>query len=51
MTYALGRGLEAYDKPTVDTIVNGLKSDNYRILTLIDAVIGSKPFQMKDGED
>jgi hypothetical protein len=47
LTYALGRGLEAYDAPTVRTILRETAKDNYRLAALIGAVINSKPFQMR----
>jgi hypothetical protein len=47
LTYALGRGLEAYDKPTVRSIMRKAAADNYRLPALITAVVESKPFQMR----
>lgn len=47
LTYALGRGLEAYDAPTVRAIMRETAKDNYRLSALIGAVINSKPFQMR----
>ncbi|CAN5507489.1 DUF1592 domain-containing protein [soil metagenome] len=47
LTYALGRGLEYYDKCAVDTIVAALARDNFRFSTLLDEVIKSEPFQMR----
>lgn len=47
MTYALGRGLEAYDAPTVRAIMRETSKDNYRLPALIGAIINSKPFQMR----
>lgn len=47
LTYALGRGVEAYDAPTVRTILRETAKDNYRLPALIGAVIKSKPFQMR----
>ncbi|MDF2440366.1 MAG: hypothetical protein JWN98_1350, partial [Abditibacteriota bacterium] len=35
LSYALGRGLEAYDRPTVRAITAKLEKDNYRSSTLI----------------
>ena len=50
LIYALGRGLETYDAAAVDGIVQRVKADHNRIVTLIQAVVASKPFQMRDGE-
>src|SRR5215467_3392474 len=47
LTYALGRGLEAYDKPVVRSIMKQAARDNYRISALITAVVQSTPFQMR----
>jgi hypothetical protein len=47
LTYALGRGLEYYDKCAVDTILKVLAQNHYRFSTLLDEVIASEPFQMR----
>jgi mono/diheme cytochrome c family protein len=47
LTYALGRGVEYYDYPTVRAIVRDASRDNYRMSALIFAVINSTPFQMR----
>ncbi len=47
LTYALGRGLEAYDAPAVRTIVRQAAQENYRLTAMISAVIKSTPFQMR----
>ncbi|MBI1760995.1 MAG: DUF1592 domain-containing protein [Acidobacteria bacterium] len=47
LTYGLGRGLEAYDAPTVRAIMRETAKDNYRLPALISAIITSKPFQMR----
>jgi hypothetical protein len=51
LTYALGRGLEAYDKPTVRDIMRKSAADNYRLPALITAIVESKPFQMRRTPD
>jgi Protein of unknown function (DUF1592)/Protein of unknown function (DUF1588)/Protein of unknown function (DUF1587)/Protein of unknown function (DUF1585)/Protein of unknown function (DUF1595) len=50
MTYALGRGLEPYDDATINNIVNQLKTNDYKMDTLLYAIVDSKPFQMRDGD-
>ena len=45
LIYALGRGLESYDKPTVKQIVARLAGGNYRFSTLVIEIAGSLPFQ------
>lgn len=47
LTYALGRGLEAYDQPTIRDIAKQASSENYRIHSIIEAVVGSTPFNFK----
>jgi hypothetical protein len=47
LTYALGRGLEYYDKCAVDKIVAKLKEDEYRFSTLVTEIVLSEPFQKK----
>ena len=47
LTFALGRGLEYYDKCTVDEIVASLIRDDYRFSTLVLKIVESEPFQMR----
>jgi hypothetical protein len=47
LTYGLGRGLESYDAPAVREIMREAARDGYRLPTLINAIINSKPFQMR----
>jgi hypothetical protein len=47
LTYALGRGLEYYDRPAIDRIVSSAKKEDGRIHSLIHAVIQSVPFQYR----
>jgi mono/diheme cytochrome c family protein len=49
LTYALGRGLEWYDRCTVDDIVAGLKKGNDRFSALAVAVVQSDAFQKRRG--
>jgi hypothetical protein len=50
MTYALGRGIERYDRPTINAIVRKLEADNYRFQPLIYEIVRSLPFTMRRGE-
>ncbi len=50
LTYALGRGLEYYDKCAVDGISKNLAKSRYKFTSLILEVVGSAPFQMRRGE-
>jgi hypothetical protein len=47
LTYGLGRGVEYYDLPTVRSIMRETARENYRLPTLIRAVVKSIPFQMR----
>ena len=48
LTYALGRGLEHYDAPSVRRIVSESAADGYRIQSLIVNVARSYPFVTRD---
>jgi hypothetical protein len=50
LIYALGRGLESYDRPAVNQIVARLAAGNYRFSTLVIEIAGSVPFQMRKGD-
>jgi hypothetical protein len=47
LLYALGRGLEYYDKPAVRSITREAAKDDYRMSGLILAIVKSVPFQMR----
>jgi mono/diheme cytochrome c family protein len=47
MTYALGRGVEAYDMPAVRKIRRDAAAGGYRWSSLILGVVESMPFQMR----
>lgn len=51
LTFALGRGVEPYDQPAVDTIVKTLQADDAKFATLILGVVKSVPFQMRRGNE
>jgi hypothetical protein len=48
LTYALGRGVEYYDAPTVRAIVRDARQNDYRFSSLVLGVVGSRPFQMRN---
>jgi hypothetical protein len=48
LTYALGRGLEYFDGPTVDTMIDKVETDG-RLIALVEGVVLSVPFQMRRG--
>jgi hypothetical protein len=47
LTYALGRGLGAYDMPAVRTIVREAGKLDYRFSEIVFGVVNSLPFQMR----
>ncbi len=47
MTYALGRGLESYDRPAIRSIMRESAKENSDIQALIRAIINSPQFQMR----
>ena len=47
LTYALGRGLEAYDQPVIRSIARQASNDSYRTHSIIEAVVTSTPFNFK----
>ncbi len=50
LTYALGRGLEYYDKCAVEQITKGVTMKGYKFSVLVSEVVKSVPFQMRRGE-
>ncbi|HTV00976.1 MAG TPA: DUF1592 domain-containing protein [Luteitalea sp.] len=49
MIYALGRGLERFDKPTVRGIVQRMPQHDYKFSGLVLEIVNSLPFQMRRG--
>lgn len=45
MTYALGRGVEYYDAPALNTLHEAVKKDDYRLATLVLEIVQSYPFR------
>ena len=54
LTYALGRGVQHYDMPTVRSIVRDAAHDDYKFSSIVMGIVESMPFQMQtkvqDGE-
>ena len=50
LTYALGRGIEHYDRPAIRAIVREAAAGDYRWSSLILGVARSLPFQMRRSE-
>ncbi|HTW67628.1 MAG TPA: DUF1585 domain-containing protein, partial [Bryobacteraceae bacterium] len=51
LTYALGRGLEAYDMPAVRGVTHQAARNNYRFSSMILGIVESTPFQMRRSQD
>ena len=47
MIYALGRGLQPYDMPSVRGIVRDTAQSNYRFSAIVMSIINSTPFQKR----
>ena len=47
MTYALGRGVDYYDMPSLRRIVRGAAADDYRFQSVILGIVTSDPFLMR----
>lgn len=47
LTYALGRGVEWYDRPAIDGIVMKVNETDGRFVPLIESVVTSVPFQYR----
>ena len=50
LTYALGRGVEPYDRCAVNRILEELDKGGNRFNTLVNAIVTSVPFQNRRGE-
>ena len=50
LTYALGRGIEPYDRLVVKDLVRQTAADEYRIQALVQGIVMSVPFQQRRGE-
>lgn len=51
MVYALGRGLEYYDRCAVDKIMSSASKEEYRMQSLIYSIVISDPFQRKGSRE
>jgi hypothetical protein len=48
LTYALGRGLESFDRCAVDDIMKQLIKNDYRFSGLVRAIVLSEPFRFRE---
>jgi hypothetical protein len=49
MTFALGRGLEPADRPTVERIVDRLESQDHKVSALVAGIVTSDAFRQRRG--
>jgi hypothetical protein len=50
LTYALGRGLEAYDAPAVRQVTRAARSQDYRFSSIVLGIVNSVPFTTRKSE-
>ena len=50
LTYAVGRGMEYYDAPTINQIVDRVGKNQGQLRELVYGVIESAPFQKRRGD-
>ncbi len=48
-TYSLGRGIEYYDRPTIEKVVKSLADNNYKFSVLVTAIVQADAFQKSQG--
>jgi hypothetical protein len=51
LTYALGRGVEEYDRPLIRKITREAAADDQRWSSIIFGIVNSAPFQMRRVSD
>jgi hypothetical protein len=47
LTYALGRGVESYDAPSVRRIVASARANDFKFSKIVLGIVNSTPFQMR----
>ena len=50
LMYAIGRNVQYYDRPALRAIVRTAASHNYTFSSLVEGVVESVPFQMRESE-
>jgi hypothetical protein len=48
LAYALGRGIEYTDRPTIDRLVAALNANDHRFSILVKQIVASVPFQYRE---
>ncbi len=51
LTYAIGRGLEYYDRPVVEAILRRAEAENYRFSVVVEGIVQSEAFRLRRGPD
>jgi hypothetical protein len=49
LVYAIGRGTELYDRPTLKSIVAEVEKNDYQFHSLVLSIVDSLPFKMRSG--
>jgi hypothetical protein len=49
LIYALGRGMEYYDRPTIERIVTAVGAGDYKFSLLVSEMVKSDPFRQRRG--
>jgi hypothetical protein len=49
LIYALGRGLEYYDRPVVESILKASESQDYRFSAIVMSIVQSEAFRLRRG--
>jgi hypothetical protein len=50
LTFAIGRGLERYDRAVVTSIAHRVAENQYKFSTLVTEIVNSAPFQLRHAE-
>jgi hypothetical protein len=50
LTFALGRGMEYYDRLSIEQIMSRMDKNRYQFSSLVMGVVKSPAFQMRRGE-
>jgi len=51
LTFALGRGLERYDRRSVEAVAGRIEASDYRFSALVQEIVKSLPFQRRRPEE
>jgi hypothetical protein len=51
LTYALGRGVEKYDRCNLSEMVQSVEKGQYRFSTVVHQIVRSEPFRMRRGDN